>query len=113
MDSLLTERRKIAIDRLRKYKKLHKILGIILENMMRETSELAQPLCEYVNNEIQWQFYFPYAFDNLYQYIFDEAKKLFETHGIKIHAVNNNIKGIVFYLTEDELETYYVMNKLI
>lgn len=109
----LTKRRLDAMARLRQKPKLKKTLGILLENIIAETGEVAQPLYD---NKGHWQFHFPYAFKELALDILRDMQKVFENRGLTLHRFPNDClydENTLFYMTENEIETYFVMNKLV
>lgn len=109
----ITKRRLDAIARLKQKPKLKKTLTILLENIVAETGEVAHPLYD---NKGHWQFHFPYAFKELALDILQNMKKVFENKGLELHRFPNDYlydENTLFYMTENEIETYFVMDKLV
>lgn len=105
----ITQKRIDSMTRLRQNKKLQKLLGIIVSDILQETSEVAQPL--YYNG--QWQFYFTYAFEGSRELVIKYMQARLEARGLQLHECPTNNNRIWFYMSEEELESYYVMNKLV
>lgn len=103
-----------AIKRIKQKPKLKITLNAFVTDLFAATEEVSQPL--YDEKTKVWQFFFPYAFPEMTLDILGNIEKLLSARKIKLNRFPGDClyeKNILFYLSEDELETYFIMSKLI
>ena len=111
---ILTINKLAAIKRIKQKPKLKITLNAFVTDLLAATEEVSQPL--YDEKTKVWQFFFPYAFPEMALDILRNIEKLLSARKIKLNRFPGDClyeKNILFYLSEDELETYFIMNKLI
>lgn len=111
---IVTINKLAAIKRIKQKPKLKIILNAFVTDLIAATGEVSQPL--YDEKTKMWQFFFPYAFPEMTLDILGNVEKLLSVRKIKLnHFLGDYLyeKNIVFYLSEDALETYFIMSKLI
>ena len=111
---IVTINKLAAIKRIKQKPKLKTILNAFVTDLIAATGEVSQPL--YDEKTKMWQFFFPYAFPEMTLDILGNVEKLLSARKIKLNHFPGDClyeKNIVFYLSEDALETYFIMNKLI
>lgn len=111
---IITTNKLAAIKRIKQEPKLKVILNVFVADLLAVTEEASLPL--YDEKTKVWQFFFPYAFPEMALDILGNVEKLLSARKIKLNRFPGDClyeKNILFYLSEDELETYFIMNKLI
>ena len=108
-DKIITTNKFAAIKRIKQEPKLKMILNAFVTDLLAVTEEASLPL--YDEKTKVWQFFFPYAFPEMALDILGNAEKLLKLNRFPGDCLYE--KNILFYLSEDELETYFIMNKLI
>ena len=111
---IVTINKLAAIERIKQKPKLKVILKAFVTDLFAATEEESQPL--YDKKTKVWQFFFPYIFPGIALGILGNVEKLLSARKVKLNRFPGDClyeENILFYLSEDELETYFIMNKLI
>lgn len=111
---MVTINKLAASKRIKQEPKLKVTLNTFVTDLLAATEEVSQPL--YDEKTKVWQFFFPYAFPEMALDILRNVERLLSARKIKLNRFPGDYlyeKNILFYLSEDELETYFIMNKLI
>lgn len=109
----MMQNRSAAAERIRQRPELKRQLNNLVTRLVSVTAEVVRPL--YDQKTGLWQFFFPYIFPGVDDHILKSAEELLSSRKIKLkHFPEESLrqKNIMFCLTEDDIELFFVMNKL-
>ena len=111
---VMTQNVVAAAERIRQKPELKRQLNDLVTKLFSATVEVVQPL--YDQKTGLWQFFFPHIFSGMDDYIIKNVEELLSSRKIKPKRFPEKSlrqKNIMFCLTEDDIELFFVMDKLV